>query len=88
MRLAVLTLSLFRSSTSPLIFDDGVGGAGVGGSVGLAELSTVAYTIVLAIPDERHTICKWANGDLVMVAVSGREMSLFQEPYKHALDDI
>ena len=63
MRPAVLTACLLRSSTPPFVFDDGVGAAGVCGSVGLAELSPVAYAIVLALPDERS---QFANGRTVI----------------------
>ena len=51
-------------------FDVAVGDAGVGGLAGTAEFSAVTYVIVLAIPDERHTMCKWTKRFPIIVTAS------------------
>ena len=50
--------------------DVAVGGAGVGGLGGTAEFFAVAYVIVLAIPDERHTMRKWRERLPIIVTES------------------
>ena len=51
-------------------FDVALEGAGVGGLGGTAEFFAVAYVIVLAIPDERHTMCKWTKRFPIIVTAS------------------